>query len=575
GQIIITGTAVTTEPMTYFTNTAFIGSDTPDDNDDNNDDTVTGTVESIIIGNPQIGIVKTDHITQVVPGQLVTYTISFSNYGYATAENVIITDTLPEHVTYQSCQPLPCDYQDGMVIFNIGTLPPGSASIVLVRVQVDNDIPTMTTFITNTVMITTSTPDTVITMPPDNPDDNSDIDSNEILYPLIEIDKRVSVPDTVNQETVRYTIDITNAGDLPLYPLIVTDTLDPVLDVIDESYVPVEPSYISPDKLTLVWDNLIDEPLMPNDTVSVSFDVLVNTIITGTYYNLVTTTAVYTDGQNNGIVTDSDDEPLMVQDPGVDVFKQVIPPGLDPNQFITFTIHVTNTGRSMLDVVPLFDYFESKHITLTHATPQANRWGMHDVENEMGFIRWDDLTALPPYGFGRNLLPGESFVITTVFRGINEFEVTTNTAVITEAIDVHDNVTQDDNSASPVIYDPSTIELLSFTASQHGFDMVKVEWQTWVERDNYGFRLLRGQMPLQKDSEPDIEDATEIAFIAGRGMGLLSGNSYTYFDRTSVVAPSYQYWLVDVDLSGEETIHGPVTVRTSRGYVIYLPIVIK
>jgi hypothetical protein len=282
-----------------------------------------------------------------------------------------------------------------------------------------------------------------------------------------------------------------------------------------------------------------------------------------TYIN----TAVVAGNHPNGVITDTDTAPVVVSDPSVELVKTALAPGV-VNGLITFTIRLTNTGPSTLDQVPLVDHF-SGPVVYVGGTPPANT-----VDNVNKVIGWNDLTASAPNGFGRDLAPQESFVITTVFSlttGATAFSMT-NVATVSNAIDVFNNPVNEDADSTVITNEPTAIELLYFKAEQQG-NAVSLNWATAVEMDNFGFRLLRS-------ASGSLVDAVELAFIPGRGHGTASGASYSYSDKTAKPDQSYSYWLVDVDFNGLETFHGPVAVTKpgidqNSNTTLFLPLMLQ
>jgi hypothetical protein len=72
----------------------------------------------------------------------------------------------------------------------------------------------------------------------------------------------------------------------------------------------------------------------------------------------------------------------------------------------------------------------------------------------------------------------------------------------------------------------------------------------------------------------------EVGFVPGQGYGSGSGANYTYIDKNLEIAKTYTYWLVDVDVNGIETSHGPITVKSSGvdsggNSTVFLPIILK
>jgi hypothetical protein len=97
---------------------------------------------------------------------------------------------------------------------------------------------------------------------------------------------------------------------------------------------------------------------------------------------------------------------------------------------------------------------------------------------------------------------------------------------------------------------PTAIELISFKAEAYEGGTF-IEWRTGFEADNLGFNIYRddGTTRTQVNSQ----------LIAGSalsaGSTLLAGQSYGWWDVSMPEGASY--WLEDIDLKGQSTLHGP------------------
>ena len=215
-----------------------------------------------------------------------------------------------------------------------------------------------------------------------------------------------------------------------------------------------------------------------------------------------------------------------------------------------------------------YDLYDADYLHFAYAFPVTP----DTVDNVNGQIVWDDMTTSTPYGFGYNLLPGESFHVTTVFTVVQTIDQPiTNTVRVSDALDVYSNPA-DPGEDSAVIEEqiPTAVTLRDFRATTEA-DAIRVAWTTTVELDNFGFRLLRA-------TEPDVTRASDIAFIPSACRGNLCGASYDYLDTGVSPDRTYWYWLVDVDTSGVETLHGPVSGRVigaASPYRIFLPLAFR
>jgi hypothetical protein len=422
---------------------------------------------------------------------------------------------------------------------------PGAQRSLTVVVRVGPDV---TQTFTNTAFVGSETPD-------ENPDDNEDDEPTTPLAPGLELEKLVSVGRAVRNMPFTYTLRIANTGQVIIDPLAVTDTLPADFHYVAGSGRPSEPDVV--DASTLVWRDL--GPLAPGQSLDVSFVVTATPWITGVYVNVATATGE-TPG---GVITDTDDSPVVIEDPAVVVNKALVDVDRDdvyPN-YVTFTIAITNVGVSVLDVLPLLDQYDTYYLTFVDATPYP------EEDADDGIISWYDLTGSLPHGFGRNLAPGERFLVTTTFQVAHIIDVTTtNTAVVTDAVDVHDNPANDDDDDAEVGEDedvPTSIDLLYFRAVAEE-DAVRLEWATVFELDTVGFHLHRSQAL-------DFSQAPVIAYTPASGFG----SAYHYLDRDVAPGQMYWYWLREDVASGDADLYGPIrggAAVDARPWRLYLPL---
>jgi len=108
----------------------------------------------------------------------------------------------------------------------------------------------------------------------------------------------------------------------------------------------------------------------------------------------------------------------------------------------------------------------------------------------------------------------------------------------------------------------SYIELVSFTATALPAKVL-LRWETGAEIDNAGFLLYR--------SEAGGKSYGCISGLIAAQGSASSGASYTFVDK-DVSGTVYNYYLVDIDTSGNWTPHGPVSARLPMGLkLIELP----
>jgi uncharacterized repeat protein (TIGR01451 family) len=120
-----------------------------------------------------LSIIKSDSPDPVTVGDTLTYTLTITNNGPDSATNVVVTDTLPNSVTFVSAMASPgsCSESGGIVTCNLGNLAVGQA-IVTITV-----IPNSVGTIFDTATVTSDT---------DDPDPSNNTDTEETLVdPII------------------------------------------------------------------------------------------------------------------------------------------------------------------------------------------------------------------------------------------------------------------------------------------------------------------------------------------------------------------------------------------------------
>lgn len=143
--IVVTPTAPGT-----ITNTALVSSEELDPNPNNNTATQDTTV---VAASADLQLTKTDSPDPAIVNQNLTYTLTVTNNGPQSAQNVVLTDTLPAAVTFVSAS-APCTQAGGIVNCDLGTLASGAQTVITIVVT-----PTAEGSLTNTATVSSSTAD--------------------------------------------------------------------------------------------------------------------------------------------------------------------------------------------------------------------------------------------------------------------------------------------------------------------------------------------------------------------------------------------------------------------------------
>ncbi len=171
--------------------------------------------------NPELKIAKTDGVTDARPGDTLTYTLDYENYGYGAADNVKIVDKLPDFVSYVSATNGGVfDSATRTVTWNVGTLNIGQKGQVAVTVKLDPVFEAGTTILTNEATISTTTAGEL------DPSNNTATDTTSVFAELgLDIAKK-GAPEPVDAgKDLTYSVDWSLTGDAYAYDLTIVDSL--------------------------------------------------------------------------------------------------------------------------------------------------------------------------------------------------------------------------------------------------------------------------------------------------------------------------------------------------------------
>lgn len=103
-------------------------------------------------------------------------------------------------------------------------------------------------------------------------------------------------------------------------------------------------------------------------------------------------------------------------------------------------------------------------------------------------------------------------------------------------------------------WSPTAVELTSFAVEPAPTGAL-VTWETAQEIDNIGFNLYRADDPTGEKIKLNGE-----IIPSNVPPGSPFGADYEYLDETVPDPSAAYYWLEDVDLYGQTTLHGPVFI---------------
>lgn len=206
---------------------------------------------------------------------------------------------------------------------------------------------------------------------------------------------------------------------------------------------------------------------------------------------------------------------------------------------------VTNNGPSLATNVTVTDVLPNE-FTYDHTTNPAT--------TTQGSCAYNAGTRTLTCSIG-SLTNGETETITipgTVSVDTVKF---TNTATVT-ATETESDYDNNTSSSDVTALAPTAVQMFSLEATQSKSG-VTVSWSTSFEAENLGFNVYRsiGNGAPEQINKHII--AGSMLFTADR---VRDGRNYRFKDKNPP-AGFVQYWVEDVDLRGERTMHGPVTPK--------------
>ena len=326
-----TGTTGGTEIINEASVTA-----TEHDNDVNNN---TATQETVVNRQADTSVTKTAEPDPVRVEQPLTYDVVVTNHGPSQATNVIMTDTLPGTVNFESVVTSQgsCSHASGTVTCNLGRLDSGAIANVVIVV-----IPTVEaggTTIINRVSVTSDVDDFKL--------ENDATEQQTVV--LRSADLSVTKNDTPDPvlvgNTLTYALTVTNGGPSLATDVVLTDTLPP--NVTFESVMQSQGNCNeSSGTVTCILGAIIRG-------ASATATILVTADSTGDLINTAGVTAAEIDPNTGDNSASGTTVVIFIAD--LSLAKASNPDRVTVGQSLTYTLTVTNSGPSDATEVILTD----------------------------------------------------------------------------------------------------------------------------------------------------------------------------------------------------------------------------
>jgi len=329
-----------------YTNTAYVGSASPDSNPNNNQDIAFSTVDTLA----NLEIEKLSNPSVAVAGEDLNYTLVITNTGPSLAENVTVSDEFPTDFTPSlivsskgGCTQLPC---------NIGSLDAGENVVIYINGTVSTSA---SSDLENTASVTSTTPGAGA--------------SDQLITPIasfadLSIIKTASA--TVNAgDTIDYSITVSNLGPSEAVNVLITDTLPDGVSVV----TPLPAGCVDNGDRTITCSLA---SMTEGSSASFSFQVATQSDLPlGTSLeNIAQVSSQVQDPNQSNNQSNADTSILASADLAIQ--KTTIPDPVIAGQNITYTLVVTNYGPSQANQVQLSEYLPNEVSFISATTDQGN-----------------------------------------------------------------------------------------------------------------------------------------------------------------------------------------------------------
>jgi uncharacterized repeat protein (TIGR01451 family) len=296
---------------------------------------------------PGLTLSKTDGVDFAAPGEVLTYTLTFTNTGNGItapgpAYNVVLIDTLPADVIFQGCVAPngTCTHSGdpfgGTVTYTrTDPLNHNASDTITITVQINPSLTSSVT-LTNTAVLDyrdgfgNQYPQLQAT------------DTTVVNQPLLQLSKTDGSTVTAPGQALTYTLIFTNTGLAPAYNITLSDTLPPEV-TFQSCSVGSLGGTCNASGSTVTFN--LATPLAAGASASVSITVQVNATVTGPTTLTNTATLDYTDVNGNvrPSVSATDQTQVPAQ-PNIVLSKTDGSTVTAPGQSLTYTLTFTNTG---------------------------------------------------------------------------------------------------------------------------------------------------------------------------------------------------------------------------------------
>ncbi|WP_226668707.1 isopeptide-forming domain-containing fimbrial protein [Microbulbifer aggregans] len=341
---------VTTDPSAVGQTTTnlvegeYTSLDTPEGGDDSDIEREYDVSDEVTaeIGAVDLVVDKDDGGITAVPGGDIVYTIDYENAGNIDATGVVITESLPEYVTFDPAANPGWTLDGDTLTYNVGDLAAGETGSIELVVTVIDPLPTGVEETNNTVSIDGD--ESNGTDP--TPDNNTDEDVTPLeAAPDYVIDKVENFEDPANPgDTIEWSITVTNEGNQDGTGVFVTDTLPDTS--LFNNFTASDGGVIDLDAGTVTW-NIGD--MAVGDSVTFTLSAIVNESVPTDIPTQINSVVVEDDGANGEDPTpdnNRDDEEFDIAYVDLAIDKDDAGITAEPGDTLVYTLDYANNGTA-------------------------------------------------------------------------------------------------------------------------------------------------------------------------------------------------------------------------------------
>ncbi|HKZ47229.1 MAG TPA: SdrD B-like domain-containing protein, partial [Thermoplasmata archaeon] len=329
-----------------------------------------GDSVDVSVTAPVMTFSKTSDVTTADPGDTITYTLSFTNYGSGDASGVVVVDTIPADTTFVTASPYPDDVTGDVLTWYVGLVTAGGSGSITITVQVDAGLADGTLLHNAATLDYDDANGNFIAQLTDDAD-------VIVTAPVVTFSKSADVLTADPSDSIAYTLSYANTGSGEATDVTIVDTLP-----ADVTFVTATPY---PDFVgggTLIW---YLGSVAAGGSGSISVTVEVNAYTADGTLLTNSATLTYDDANGNARPPLDDDADVTVTAPVLTLIKSADVAFADPGDFIVYTLSYSNTGSgkatevTIVDTIPAQTTFVGSVPPYTSVLGDTYTWVLGDV----------------------------------------------------------------------------------------------------------------------------------------------------------------------------------------------------